>query len=280
MITVSTQSLPSRGYLYEAETLTIRPMGIAELMLISSAIETGDDSDFVRAIQGTTDLQQPLTVGDFYYVAALQRIISYKKAPMTWEWTCSGDVLNVQTEDEAVLGVLEARNFQQVSPGTHALYKVTEEQLAEVEQNLRPLAGKFSGQLVNCGHNNSVIIDKDLLDANLIHLDSKPELPDGYSFPTSAYLGEFQRLYASESLRKLLPLVMWLDNSYGSTLEDRINTLRGREDALDILDVAGQLDIKYQHGYNRDLLCAPCQVCGAQTNRQRLIIAARSFYRK
>lgn len=281
MITVSTKDLPSRGYLYTQDTIDIKTFGINELMLLSSAIETQDDTDFVAAVQGSISLAEPLTIGDFYYIAALQRILSYKSVPIEWSWRCAGDVLEVTIlePDDDLTEYLVARGYKQTKPDTWNLYQFNEADLAQANKDLVAFKGKFAGLLRDCGASNHTVVDRAVLDANMVPLTELPVLLKGYEFPRSTHIAEYTKLYSIDSLRKLLPLVVWLDASYGKTLEDRINTLKGREDAPDILDQAAIYDLKYQHGYSRDITCTPCTVCGSQTSRQRLAIAARSFYR-
>lgn len=280
--------LPSRGLLYAESTVEIKPFGIPEMMLISEAIETNDDTPFVRAVQESTNISSPLTMGDFYLIAAIQRVLTFKNSPINWEWVCTGEILNftanVPVEGEEVPALInhfrEAGTFESNKGfevyGPNKIRKV----LAELQKDF---AGQYTGSIDYCQTKNEAVITPELLMESTTRIDSEfslASLDKGYTLPLSTLIPEYKKLATNDRVRKLLPLVSWLDSSYGNTLAEKIDVLQRTTDGMDILDKASVYDVKFQHGLKRNIVCPPCIRCNAHTDTQHFPITAQSFYRR
>lgn len=281
MFSLPTSSLPSRGLTYSVDTLEMRPLGITEMMLISEAIETNDDGPFVHAIQSTTNIPESLTLGDFYLLAAIQRIITFTKSPIQWTWTCTNNIMTIILEDDAssdLVSLLVDLGF--LDTGEKTFVNMAIQNYQDIVVKLEKYKGQFIGSLDYCNTENIAKVTPELLLESTTQIAGEVELEEGYALPTTDHVAEYKKLAVDDRLRKLLPLVNWLTDERGRTLADRIDTLRRIPDGMDVLDKASAYDVKYQHGLRRDILCPNCTRCGARTDTQRFPVTASSFYRR
>lgn len=84
-------TLPSQGLPYPSDerSLYIKPFKLAELKLLSRAVELNEMQHLLRAVDNViTAPVANLTIGDFFYVLLWLRLYSMPKSPYIVEWKC------------------------------------------------------------------------------------------------------------------------------------------------------------------------------------------------
>lgn len=279
--------LPSRGIFYPAtaETITIRPFGIEELMDVSSAIETKTDAPLIKAVSKCTNIVDPITYGDFYFILACIRVLTYTKLPIQWNYVCRSTRLTItfnENADETGMDLFAKRfNFKQVSENVFTRANLSTEESSAVIDHLRvDMPNSYTGTFGYCNTANKSTVDVDLLISNIVRLsDSVDEnsVPKGMRVPTVDTLAEYKSLYSDVKLRKLLPLVACIGSG---TLAHTISNLRQTSESVSLLETAAEFNAKIQHGIANKLMCRACTECGARTDEQQFVISAESFFQK
>lgn len=84
-------NLPSNFFPYvgEFKALSIRPLLVGELKLLSRAAVTKNVISTIKAIDQTINVPvQRLTIGDFYFVLMWHKLHSFPKTPLSVTWEC------------------------------------------------------------------------------------------------------------------------------------------------------------------------------------------------
>lgn len=287
MFELRKEDLPSRGIFYPAtaEIVTIRPFGIEELMEVSSAIETKTDAPLIKAVAKCTNIVDQITYGDFYFILACIRVLTFTKLPIQWNYVCRSTRLTITFNDNAdEIGIdLFAKrfNFKQVTSNVYTRANLSTDEATAVIDHLRvDMPNSYSGSFGYCNTANQSTVDVDLLMSNVVRLSdsvNEDSVPNGLRVPTVDTLAEYKALYADVKLRKLLPLVACIGSG---TLAQTIANMRQTSESVGLLEVAAEFNAKIQHGIANKLMCRACTECGARTDEQQFVISAESFFQK
>jgi hypothetical protein len=280
--------LPSLGLNYESSTQIAQlvPFDFNSLMKVSEAIETDDYLPFILAVQDHCGIQN-LEVVDFYFIVALLRIITLTDMPIQMNWMCRENHLRVQITGDseisqaAVQFLIEQHfNFDSES-NTWLLYSVTESQYktfnAEITANYSEVA---KGSWFTCKTENSQDLTVDHLMEFVKHYPSDMQLEQGYQTPKAIDIADYNAMGKNPALKKLRPVLMWMDESFGSTLQDRLKFMQTKPNniVMPIVQQALKYDADYRAGISKIITCPPCSCCGARTEPYSLNITPKMFF--
>lgn len=287
MFALKKQDLPSRGIFYPntPDDITIKPFGIDELMDVSSAIESKSDDPLIRAVTKSTTIVDPITYGDFYFILACIRVLTYTKLPIKWDYVCRSVRLTItfnENADEVGIELFASRfGFKQISPSVYTRANISTEESAQVIDHLRvDMPNSYQGTFGYCNTPDSSNVDTDLLLSNIVRLSSEiteDSIPQNFRVPTVDTLAEYKQLYADAKLRKLLPMLACIGTG---SISHVLSNLRQNADSVEKLEKAAELSRRLQHGIANKLLCRECKECGARTDEQDFVISAESFFQK
>jgi len=228
------------------EHVTINPIGMTELSMLSESATLNKHVTFVDAILSTVEgvEDHQLSMGEFFQIVAYHRIHAFPDSPIELNWTCSG--------------------FMFVDlDGNELRYTDVDSKDKEFQKTLRPKP---------CGQTCHVDFDYDDLD---ILIMPERELPEGFSVPTSSLYAEYVELSNDPKLAKIIPAAQWI--AHGNTIEDKIKFLRKQTD-LKMFDQASRLNHELRHG-PLNKLHAACPNCGTQVE-QGIVFDQYSFFRQ
>lgn len=287
MFQLRKEDLPSRGIFYPltADTITIKPFSIDELMDVSSAIESKSDTPLIKAVTKCTNIVDPITYGDFYFILACIRVLTYTKLPIQWNYVCRSTRLTItfnENADESGIELFAKRfAFKKVSDTVYTRANLATEESAAVIDHLRvDMPNSYNGVFGYCNTANSSVVDVDLILSNIIRLSesvTEESIEQGFRVPTVDTLAEYKELYSDVKLRRLLPLLACIGSG---TISHTLANLRQTSESVHTLEKAATLNAKLQHGIANKLLCRACTECGARTDEQPFVISAESFFQK
>lgn len=228
------------------EHITIEPIGMTELSMLSESATLDKHVTFVDAILNTVpnveDTQ--LTIGDFFQLVAYHRVSAFPDSPIQLDWNCSGFTF---IDEE----------------GNELQYREIEGTDAEYQKTLRP---KPCGQ--QC-HVDFAYEDLDILKIPDV------EIPEGFKIPTADLYAEYVELSNDPKLAKIIPAAQWI--AQGNTIEEKIKFLRKQPDLV-MFDRASKLNHELRHG-PLNKLNAACPNCGTQVS-QGIVFDQYSFFRQ
>lgn len=238
----STGGLPSRSLPYTKNgqpiidlepdgTFFIRPFGIAELRLLSTAASVGNMQHAIRAFDLciSVDVQQ-LSLGDFYYLMLWQRINSFPKRPYAIPWDC----------DSAL--------FKSKETGQYLLYDMPDDQWPSSE------VLETDYEATKCGFSNTSIVQTP--DLEIFTLDEDLVLPEGFDFPRVKIMLDLQEALKTPDLAYLAPGIQWIA---GETFEEKMEAANADPSLVfEGLD----LENAVVHGFGEQVTvkCAQCRV--------------------
>lgn len=281
---IKCSDLPSRGVSYGIEKLSIRPLNFEDTVEIGESDSTGDDLPFVLAINRcVTNLDGFLDVSDFYLVAAIVRLISMHEMPITMKWTCAERHLKLKLDEstQELQEALTSRNF--VYDAETSIWQknaVSEKEYHELNSMIQ---GKGSGSWYTCSTPNTF----DLTVQHLLkHVKQLPEnsmlqdLEHGFRFPNSLDIAEYKRLSQDKKIARLMRVCMWIDESYGNSLEARFNYLRNAQTqvTMHLIQTALRYDQKYTAGLSKIIVSGPCSACGSATHTAVVTVTPKMFF--
>ena len=228
------------------EQITINPIGMTELSMLSEAATLNKHVTFVDAILNTVENVEDhqLSMGEFFQIVAYHRINAFPDSPIELNWTCSGFMFTDKEENELRYDEVEAED-------------------TEYQKTLRP---KPCGQTCH--------VDFEYNDLDILQMPER-ELPEGFAIPTAALYAEYVELSNDPKLAKIIPAAQWI--AHGTTIEDKIKFLRKQTD-LKLFDQASRLNHELRHG-PLNKLHAACPKCGTQVE-QGIVFDQYSFFRQ
>ena len=178
-------TLPSNGIPYGQRNLQIfiRPFQLAELRLLSRAVDLDEASHLLRAVDNCISLPvEELTIGDFFYVLLWLRLYSMPKSPYIVEWKCNQPYFTHKETKKPLF--------------------YTEEDWPTVEQL------KADYNVEPCETENTSIVHDTSVD--IISLPDDFELPQGFDFPRMACYEERSKAMRDPEWSQLAPAIQWL----------------------------------------------------------------------
>lgn len=281
---ISCSLLPSRGVSYSIDKLSIRPLNFEEAVEIGESEATGDDLPFVLAINKcVANLNGFLDVCDFYLVAAIVRLISMDKMPITMKWTCAEHHLKLKLDEstQELQEALTAHNFS-YDPETTIWHKyaVSEKEYHELNALIQ---GKGAGSWYTCSTSNTFDLTPEHLLKHVRQLGADVTIQDldmGFRFPNSLDIAEYKKLSQDKKIARLLRVCMWMDDSFGNSLEARFNYLRNAQTqvTMQIVQTALKYDQMYKAGLSKIITSGPCSVCGSATHTAVVTVTPKMFF--
>lgn len=281
---ISCSILPSFGVSYGLEKLSIRPLNFEDTVEIGESESTGDDLPFVLAINRCVmNLNGFLDVSDFYLVAAIVRIISMHEMPITMKWNCAERHLKLKLDDsiQEIQEALTARNFNyDVDTSIWQKNAVSEKEYHELNSLIQ---GKGAGSWYTCSTQNTFDLTVEHLLKHVRQLPSDTSTADlevGFRFPNSLDIAEYKRLSQDKKIARLLRVCMWMDDSYGNSLEARFNYLRNAQTQVTMhyIQTALKYDQKYKAGLSKIITSGPCSVCGSATHTAVITVTPKMYF--
>lgn len=270
-----TNHLPSTGY----STASINTkLDLKHLMLVSEAATLNNEESFIEAICSSAGIpSNQMTVGDFYYTTLLTRINTFPNSRIKWEnVVCHVPKITIPEEiwsDEHYGSVLTKHGIQRVT--TAPRNKIVELFSAVDAELEKPLDLRQSTDL--CRTVNNFELTVELLEDNAIVMKNFLPLDEGYSIPTANLIPEWKLLAKNPVYAKLLPFVVWLDESYGKTIAEKFDALENHSDASLILEKASEYHSKYTHG-PAVVMKAPCSCCQNHLQLKPISIGYSLFF--
>lgn len=257
--------LPSRFIPYTAKYLTdkfcftrilIRPLSVAELKLISSAVVTKDIRNLIRAVDLVIDVPvEFLTVGDFFYILMWLRIKSYTKSPVVVSWTCHAEYY---TEKRTVTEpILDIENNEELSTQESQKTRTVERDFLyepAVDDDIDNLLEVGLIQKNQCSYQNVETLRTSNIE--ILSLDDV-ELDSLLDFPRVSVLSELSAFDKNPEYKYLVPAAQWI--RYGQNLSDKLTHLEEQSD-LSLFDIALNASETIVHGIREtvSLTCAAC----------------------
>lgn len=177
--------LPSNGIPYGDRELKvfIRPFKLAELRLLSRAVDLDEVSHLLRAVDNCVTLEvNEVAIGDFFYILLWLRMYSMPKSPYVVEWRCSQPYFTHKETKKPLF--------------------YTDKDWPTVEE----LKATYNAE--ECGTENTSIVH----DTN-VQILSLPEdfiLPQGFDFPRMACYEDRARALKDPEWSQLAPAIQWL----------------------------------------------------------------------
>jgi hypothetical protein len=237
--------LPSQGIPYDSDfKLYIRPFRVPEYRLLSRAVELGDVSHLIRAVDNVISVDaNNLTIGDFFYVLLWLRINSMPKSPYVVQWMC------------------EQPFFTRKSDGKQLLY--TDADWPTIEE----LRTDYNN--APCHTDNTSIIHNNTTE--IVSLEEDTKLPEGFDFPRMAHFIDRAAALKDPDFVLLAPAIQWVA---GKTWADKVAAVEADPGLI-----GEGLDINRSvvHGISETVKfnCNHCRV----EHTQKLELNAISFFR-
>jgi hypothetical protein len=260
--TFTSNDIPSWLYPYSFNSLTIKNFGMKQLALVSKCLVTKDIDYMVQAIGQTIDQPiQDLTIGDFFFLMAWQRVNSYPTSPILAEWTCEGTLYKVPDMEPMSWDALQA------------LANAWDQSSEEKRQHLLDPANLLVEE-IECGNECSEPVA--LSDFPLIKLPTtKPELDPRLDYPRVGILKTLLEALSDPETALLASAVQWI--KAGNTIQDKIGILSDEPD-LTLFDLAAQANAEYTHGIS-EIFVKTCPKCYTGHN-MLLKIEPSLFFRR
>ena len=224
------------------EVLYVKPLSIAELLLISKTASLGNINHMLRAVDNciTHDVMD-LTIGDFYYVLLWLRTYSTTKTPYVVEWFC----------DQPIFQHNETKQF--------LLYDNKDWPTMDV------LSQQYTSSPCNTQNTSSVHAG----DPEVLCLDDDLVLPEGFDFPRVAIMEDMNKAISDPEQQFLVPAVQWL---VGNTWQEKLESAKDLNRFYDAIE----LNKVITHGVKETVkvTCLRCRV----SHDQPLVLNAAGFF--
>lgn len=244
-------NMPSRMYPYDFQELTVKNFGVKQLGLLSKCLVQNDLRYMLEAMSQVIDKAiTDLTIGDFYYLLAWQRTVSYPKSPVISEWHCQGYLYTIkgQSLPPMTLSTIQAmtKAWQQADENTRK--SMLDPDTTEVEEV--PCNAECSEPTV-------------FSDFPVIQLGNvKPELDIRLDYPRVSLLPTLVEALADPETVLLVSAAQWIKQ--GQTLVEKLFVLQDEPD-LTLFDIAAEANSKYTHGIS-EVFDKICPKCGTPTS--------------
>lgn len=260
--TFKTNELPSRFHPYTFDSLTITNFGMKQLALVSKCLVTKDINYMIEAVGQTIDRPiSDITIGDFFFLMAWQRVYSYPTSPIVASWVCEGTLYKIHD--------MEPMSWTALQALADAWERAKEDQRVHL---LDP-----SAQLVEeieCG--NECNENTSLSDFPLIQLPIDcPILDSRLDWPRTNVLKSLLEALTDPETALLASAVQWVKD--GNTIQDKITILSDEQD-LTLFDLAAQANADFTHGIS-EIFVKTCPKCGTGHN-MLLKIEPSLFFRR
>jgi hypothetical protein len=243
-----TDLLVSKGKCFgddKPDFITVNPLGLTELSMLSEASTLDKHITFVEAILHTMpeveDYQ--ISIGDLFQLVSFHRSDAFRESPIELNWRCSGHTF---TDEE----------------GKFFTYSDIKDKSLEYKRSLTP-----NLCLQDCH------VEFTHEDMDLVYLPNI-DIPDGLSLPTAKLYAEYVELSKDPKLAKIIPAAQWI--STGTTIHDKIAFL-GKQKDLNLFDSASKTNYTMAHG-PKNKVYSDCPVCGTQVS-QDIVFDQYSFFR-
>lgn len=283
MFELKTSALASRGRNLGKDVLQIQPLVFDQLMSISESIETDDYLPFVLAIQDSCN--SDLDLCDFYLVAAIQRIISMPDMPIMLNWECRENNAEIQilTSDKAteISEILTSLGFVYSDEKSRWIKNsVSKAEYAKLNKLLDQYVTDIKGSWFTCLTKNSEPLTPEHLLNFVRQFPEDMVLDPNFATPKAIDIADYNELAKNPRMKKLLPVVLWMSDRFGSTLKARMRFLteQPREVTFPIVQKALKYDTDYRAGLAKVINCPPCSCCGARTEPFTLTIGPKIFF--
>lgn len=239
-------NLPSRLIPYKVKELEVDLFKPRQLALLSKSVMLDSMEPAIEAMGQVIkefDVMQ-LTVGDFFFLMAWQRLNCFKRKPIHAEWTCPGVIFEA------------AGSFEQYSPADiDALVVAWEAADEETRKSLiDPNEITLEGGICNHTNYNPITME----DFTLIFLPEDTKLDPDLDFPRCATLSDFITMQRDPDVGMLADSVQWI--KHRGNMQMRLKTLLDCEDT-DLMEKATQACTEIHHGIARNLVksCDKCK---------------------
>lgn len=239
-------NLPSRMIPYKVKELEVDLFKPRQITLMSKAVMLDSMEPAIEAMGQVIkefDINQ-LTVGDFFYLMAWQRLNCFKRKPVHAEWTCPGAVFKA------------AGSFEVYSPRDIDELVTRWDNASEEERKslTDPESIALEGDV--CSHTNYAQVT--LEDFTVIFLDEDVQLDPDLDFPRVATLSDFITMQRDPDVGMIADSVQWI--KHRGDMRMRLNKLLDCEDT-ELMEKASEACQNIQHGISRTI-SKPCAKCG------------------
>lgn len=281
---------PSLGISYGLDRLSIRPLTFEDISDIGESDTTGDELPYVLAINNcVTNLQNCfLDVADFYLVAAIVRLISLPEMPITMKWVCAERHAKLRIgetpKSQELQELLTAKSFTLGDSGLWEKFAVSEKEFSDLNNMLEayPDATK-EGSWYTCGTHNTFDLTPEHLIKHVRQFPKETSLHDleqGFRFPNSLDIPEYKKFLRNPKLAKIVRVCMWMDDSYGDTLEKKLNYLKtsATQTSMHIIQQALKYEAMYKAGLSKVVVSGGCKLCGSATHTAVVSVSPKMFF--
>lgn len=238
-------TLPSQGIPYDAkdQKIYIRPFKLAELRLLSKAVELGEVSHLIRAVDNTITMPaEHLTIGDFFYIMLWLRLHSMPKSPYVVEWKC------------------EHTYFTHKATKTPLLY--TDDTWPSVEV----LKTEYLAE--PCAVENTSLLHN--ADTQILSLDDDFILQEGFAFPRMSCYVDRSAALRDPEWKNLALAIQWLP---GNTWAEKVAFADSNPEEI---GAALEINRKVVHGISETVKFS-CRRCRIE-HKHTLELTALSFF--
>lgn len=273
-----TYLLPSSGNKVYAVSEINTKLDLQHLMMVSEAATLNNEEQFIEAISSSAGIpSNQMTVGDFYYITLLTRINTFPNSRIKWEnVVCHVPKITIPDDvwlDEHYGPILQKHGIERVTIlPRNRIVELFSAVDADLEKNL-----DLRNSTDLCRTVNNFDLTQHLLEDNAIALKDPIDLATGFCIPTANLIPEWKMLAKNPVYAKLLPFVVWLDESYGTTIREKFETLENRSDASLLIEQASAYHAKYTHGPSV-VMSAPCMCCGNHLQLKPISIGYSLFF--
>lgn len=241
-------NLPSRAHPYAFSGFNCTTFGMKQLEKLSTSIVANDVQYLINAMSDVVDVDvNQLTIGDFYFLLAWQRMFCYQKSkPITANWKCVGTLY-----DSKITGRISYTSMLALNTAWDTANDEQRESMVDPDTIMVT-------ELV-CGNENSEPVTWN--DFPRIWLpETKPELDDRLDYPRVQLLSSLIDAMSDPELVLLAPAVQWI--KLGSTIEEKVEIIQ-QENDLSLFDIAAETNIEFTHGIS-EVFTKVCPVCGTE----------------
>jgi hypothetical protein len=268
--------LPSMGPGYPRDSFRTT-LGIESLMDLSEAATLNDEAAFVRAICKATAIPMDvMTTGDFYFITLLLRIHSFSDTPIKWETTCLTPRVEIPENvwaDESTRALMESLGINRVT--TMPRDEIVP-LFARLDEALKKPLDISAGTGL-CRQHNSIPLTEDVLVKSATYLTEPVVFAEGFTFPKAKLIPEWKAMSKNPQFEKLLPFVVWLDDSYGVTIAEKFEALKAHDNAGALIEQAAVYQKQYMHGPSV-VMTGICSACANDIKLRPIAINSSLFF--